>query len=67
MKTHKMKDKYILIDCDVKLYELAYELCKILKKYGFWFSVNFTTNENQFDTKSVSEGEFNKTFKQQEQ
>ena len=59
----KAKDKYILIDCHVELYELAYELCKILKKYGYWFSVNLTTNENQFDVKSVSENEFNETFK----
>jgi hypothetical protein len=49
--------KYILIDCQVDLYELAYEYCKLLQKNGDYYQVNMTTNEKQFDVKSVSKEE----------
>ena len=55
--------KYILIDCQVDLYELAYEYCKLLQKNGDYYQVNMTTNEKQFDVKSVSKKEFEEAIK----
>jgi hypothetical protein len=55
--------KYILIDCYHAYYEVGYEYCKILKKYGHYFSLNITTNEKQFDVKSVTKEEFEEAIK----
>ena len=55
--------KYILIDCQIDLYDLAYEYCKLLEKNGDLYSVNMTLNENQFDVKSVTKEQFNETIK----
>ena len=59
-----MKEKrYILIDCQIDLYDLAYEYCKLLQKNGDYYSINFTLKENQFDVKSVTKEQFNETIK----
>jgi hypothetical protein len=55
--------KYILIDCQIDLYELAYEYCKLLQKNGDYYHVNMTMNEKQFDVKSVSKEEFEEAIK----
>lgn len=55
--------KYILIDCFIDLYDLAYEYCKLLKKNGDYYSVNMTTNKNQFEVKSVTKQEFEEAIK----
>jgi hypothetical protein len=55
--------KYILIDCYHAYYELAEEYCKNLKRNGHYFSVNITTNERQFDVKSVTKEEFEEAIK----
>jgi hypothetical protein len=59
----KRERKYILIDCYHAYYDLAYEYCKILKKNDDYFSVNITTNEKQFDVKSVTKEEFEEATK----
>jgi hypothetical protein len=59
-----MKDrKYILIDCWVNIYDIAYEYCKLLKKNGDYYSVNLTLNKDQFDVKSVTKKEFEEAIK----
>jgi hypothetical protein len=55
--------KYILIDCQIDLYDLAYEYCKLLQRNGDYYSVNMTLNENQFDVKSVTKEEFEEAIK----
>jgi hypothetical protein len=55
--------KYILIDCWVNIYDIAYEYCKILQKNGDYYSVNLTLNKDQFDVKSVTKEQFNETIK----
>lgn len=55
--------KYILIDCYHGLYHIANEFCKLLKKNGDYYSVNITTNEEQFDVKSVTKEEFEEAIK----
>jgi hypothetical protein len=55
--------KYILIDCQVDLYDLAYEYCKLLQKNGDYYSVNMTLNKDQFDVKSVTKEEFEEAIK----
>ena len=55
--------KYILIDCQVDLYHLAYEYCKLLQKNGDYYSVNMTLNKDQFDVKSVTKEEFEEAIK----
>jgi hypothetical protein len=57
------KRKYILIDCQIDLYDLAYEYCKLLQRNGDFYSVNMTLNENQFDVKSVTKEEFEEAIK----
>jgi len=52
-----------LIDCYHAYYDLAEEYCKILKKNDDYFSVNITTNERQFDVKSVTKEEFEEAIK----
>ena len=52
-----------MIDCYHAYYELAEEYCKNLKRNGDYFSVNITTNERQFDVKSVTKEEFEEAIK----
>ena len=59
----KNKRRYILIDCYHAYYDLAEEYCKILKKNDDYFSVNITTNERQFDVKSVTKEQFEEAIK----
>jgi hypothetical protein len=55
--------KYILIDCYVDIYHIAYEYCKLLQKNGDYYSVNLTLNKEQFDVKSVTKEEFEESIK----
>ena len=55
--------KYILIDCSVDCYMLAYEYCRALLNNDDYYQVNMTANEKQFDVKSVTKEEFEEAIK----